>query len=38
VTWPDGRVEALPRTGADETITVMQGRGIIRATPVKRTP
>jgi hypothetical protein len=38
VTWPDGRVEALPRTSADETITVMQGSGIIRATPVKRTP
>ena len=37
VTWPDGRVEALPRTGADQTITVKQGSGIIRATPIKRT-
>jgi hypothetical protein len=38
VTWPDGRVESLPRTAADQTITIKQGSGIVRSTPVQRTP
>ncbi|HYT66516.1 MAG TPA: CRTAC1 family protein [Vicinamibacterales bacterium] len=37
VTWPDGRVETLPRTTADQTITVKQGSGIVRSVPISRT-
>jgi hypothetical protein len=37
VTWPDGRAESLPRTAADQTITVKQGGGIVRAVPIRRT-
>jgi hypothetical protein len=38
VTWPNGRVEALPRTAGDQTITVKEGSGIIRSIPIRRTP
>jgi enediyne biosynthesis protein E4 len=37
VTWPDGKVESLPRTAADQTIVVKQGGGIIRSVPIRRT-
>ena len=37
LTWPDGKIETLPRTAADQTITVKQGCGIVRSMPVRRT-
>jgi hypothetical protein len=37
VTWPDGKIETLPRTAADQTIVVKQGSGIMRSTPIRRT-
>ena len=37
ITWPDGKIETLPRTAADQTIVVKQGGGIIRSTPIRRT-
>jgi enediyne biosynthesis protein E4 len=37
ITWPDGKIETLPRTAADQTIVVKEGGGIIRSTPIRRT-
>jgi len=36
VTWPNGRVEKVPGTTANQTITIQEGKGIIRAAPVRR--
>ncbi|HEX9365653.1 MAG TPA: CRTAC1 family protein [Vicinamibacterales bacterium] len=36
VTWPDGTVDALPRTAADQTIVVKQGSGLVLAIPLRR--
>lgn len=33
VTWPNGRVETLPATDANQAITIQEGKGIIRAVP-----
>lgn len=33
VTWPNGRVENLPATDANQALTVQEGKGIIRAVP-----
>jgi hypothetical protein len=34
VTWPDGKAEKLPGVAANQAITVLEGKGIIRAVPV----
>ena len=38
ITWPGGATETLPRTAADQTITVRQGSGITAAAPIRRAP
>ncbi|MEO6236006.1 MAG: CRTAC1 family protein [Vicinamibacterales bacterium] len=38
ITWPGGATETLPRTAADQTITVRQGSGITASMPIRRTP
>jgi hypothetical protein len=34
VTWPNGRVERLPPVAADQAITILEGKGIVRAVPI----
>jgi enediyne biosynthesis protein E4 len=36
VTWPNGRVERLPGSAADESIAIEEGRGIVKRTPLVR--
>lgn len=36
ITWPDGRVETLPSIDANQTVTVQQGRGVIRTARASR--
>ena len=31
ITWPNGRVETLPGVAANQTVTVQEGKGIIRS-------
>jgi hypothetical protein len=33
VTWPNGRTERLPGVAADQTVTILEGKGIIRSVP-----
>jgi len=35
VTWPDGRAENVPALDANQTVTIQEGRGVIRSI---RTP
>ena len=37
ITWPNGKVETLPRAAANQTITVQEGKGIITRAPVRQT-
>jgi enediyne biosynthesis protein E4 len=37
ITWPNGKVERLPGTAADQLLTVQEGKGIIRTEPIRRT-
>jgi enediyne biosynthesis protein E4 len=34
ITWPNGRMEKLPGTGANQTITIQEGKGIVAKTPL----
>ena len=34
VTWPNGKTEALPGVAANQSITVQEGKGIIRTVPI----
>ena len=34
VTWPSGRVESLPGQRANQVLTIEEGKGVVRATPV----
>jgi enediyne biosynthesis protein E4 len=34
VTWPTGRVEALPGVAGNQTITILEGKGIVKAVPI----
>lgn len=36
VTWPNGRTERLPGVAADQSLTVLEGKGIVRAVPFAR--
>jgi hypothetical protein len=35
VTWPNGKTERLPATGADQALTIQEGRGVVKAVPLK---
>src|SRR5205085_12616589 len=35
VTWPNGKTEHVAGTGADQALTIQEGRGVIRAVPLK---
>jgi hypothetical protein len=37
ITWPNGKVERLPGTAADQVVTVQEGKGIIRQEQIRRT-
>jgi len=37
VTWPNGRTETLPGVAADQSITIEEGRGVTRRSPLART-
>ena len=34
VTWPSGRVEKLPGVAANQSVTIREGKGIVRTTPL----
>jgi hypothetical protein len=34
ITWPNGRTEKVPGTGANQTITIQEGKGIVAKTPL----
>jgi hypothetical protein len=36
VAWPSGRVDKIPATGADQVLTIQEGKGVIAAKPVRR--
>ena len=36
VQWPSGQVDKLPATEANQTITVEEGKGIVKRTPFQR--
>jgi hypothetical protein len=35
VTWPNGKTEHVAATAADQALTIQEGRGVIRAIPLK---
>ena len=35
VTWPNGRTERLPGTGGDQSLTIVEGKGIVRTVPLE---
>jgi hypothetical protein len=35
VTWPNGRTERLPGAGGDQSVTIVEGKGIVRAVPLE---
>jgi hypothetical protein len=37
ITWPNGKMERLPGTTADQVLTVQEGKGIIRTEQIRRT-
>jgi hypothetical protein len=37
ITWPNGKLERLPGTTADQVVTVQEGKGVIRTEPIRRT-
>jgi hypothetical protein len=36
VTWPNGKKEALPGVAGDQSITIEEGRGVVRREPLAR--
>ena len=36
VAWPSGRVDKIPATGADQILTIQEGKGVIAAKAVRR--
>jgi hypothetical protein len=36
VTWPNGRKERLPGVAADQALSIVEGKGIVRAAPFAR--
>ena len=35
VTWPTGRTERLPGIAGDQSITIAEGKGVVRSTPLE---
>jgi len=35
VTWPTGRTELLPGIAGDQSITIAEGKGVVRSTPLE---
>jgi hypothetical protein len=35
VTWPSGRVDTADNIAADQAITIEEGKGIVRTTPLR---
>jgi hypothetical protein len=35
VTWPNRRTERLPGAGGDQSVTIVEGKGIVRAVPLE---
>ena len=38
VVWPNGKTERLPGVAADRSITIQEGKGVIRNTPFGAKP
>ena len=38
VTWPNGRTERLPGVAGDQSLTIAEGKGIVRAVPLGSKP
>jgi hypothetical protein len=36
VTWPTGRTERLPGVAADQSITIAEGKGVVRTVPLEK--
>jgi hypothetical protein len=34
VTWPSGRVDAIAGQPANQVLTIEEGKGVVRATPI----
>jgi len=34
ITWPNGRVEWLPGVAGDQSLTIAEGKGVVRAVPL----
>ena len=34
VTWPNGKTESLPGVAANQTVTIQEGKGVIRTAPI----
>jgi hypothetical protein len=33
ITWPTGKVERLPGVAGDQTITIVEGKGVVKSVP-----
>jgi hypothetical protein len=38
ITWPNGKAERLPGVAADQVVTILEGKGIIRSVPFGTKP
>jgi hypothetical protein len=38
VAWPGGRVDKVPATAADQTLTIQEGKGVVAKKAIRRTP
>jgi len=38
ITWPNGRTDRLPGVAADQSVTIAEGKGIVRAVPLGSKP
>jgi hypothetical protein len=38
VTWPNGRTERLPGVAGDQSLTIAEGKGVVRAVPLGSKP
>jgi len=36
IVWPDGRVDNLPSIASNQTVTIQEGRGVMRAARPRR--
>jgi hypothetical protein len=38
VTWPTGKVERLPGVAGDQSITIVEGKGVVKSVPFGTKP